>query len=450
MKNFLVKLLTLILAISTALFITTACKTEEEHTHVYYRTYVNSTCTEKGYTIHKCSCGSEYIDEYVDPIGHYFLEYVYDDGVTCTTGGTKTAHCLRVNCKATDTKPAQALGHDFKYYTYNYDATCTANGTKTATCERYGCNETDTVEAENTKLNHDFKNYVYNNDATCGKNGTKTATCERDGCNETDTIEAENTKLNHDFKNYVYNNDATCTANGTKTATCERYGCNETDTIEAENTKLNHSYGDWVSNGDGTHTKTCSNDKNHKVTENCNGGTATCTKLATCVDCNVEYGSLKTHTYSNEYLFNDTHHWQNATCGCNLTQNYGEHSLDANGCCTICAHPITSTNGVLYDYSTDGTYIEVIGYEGNSTKIKIADTYDDLPVKTIYDSSFINSTITEIVIPNSVTSIGNSAFKNCSSLVNIVIPNSVTAIDSYAFDGCSKLEKVYYSGTIDE
>ena len=42
----------------------------------------------------------------------------------------------------------------------------------------------------------------------------------------------------------------------------------------------------------------------------------------------------------------------------------------------------------------------------------------------------------EVIIPNSVTSIEDSAFMYCSGLTNIIIPNSVTNIGSYAFSGC--------------
>ena len=50
-----------------------------------------------------------------------------------------------------------------------------------------------------------------------------------------------------------------------------------------------------------------------------------------------------------------------------------------------------------------------------------------------------NTEITNLVIPNSVTSIGSNAFKGCSALASIDIPNSVTSIGAYAFSGCSGL-----------
>ena len=50
--------------------------------------------------------------------------------------------------------------------------------------------------------------------------------------------------------------------------------------------------------------------------------------------------------------------------------------------------------------------------------------------------------ITDLVIPNSVTSIGEAAFRGCSGLTSVTIPNSVASIGSYAFDGCSGLTSV--------
>ena len=53
----------------------------------------------------------------------------------------------------------------------------------------------------------------------------------------------------------------------------------------------------------------------------------------------------------------------------------------------------------------------------------------------------------EYTIPNSVTTIEDSAFDGCSSLQSIDIPNSVTTIENGAFSGCSSLQSIHLHWT---
>ena len=58
------------------------------------------------------------------------------------------------------------------------------------------------------------------------------------------------------------------------------------------------------------------------------------------------------------------------------------------------------------------------------------------------------SSLTSVTIPNSVKSIGNSAFDGCSSLTSVTIPNSVISIGNHAFAGCSSLASVTISNSV--
>ena len=70
-------------------------------------------------------------------------------------------------------------------------------------------------------------------------------------------------------------------------------------------------------------------------------------------------------------------------------------------------------------------------------------------VTSIGNSAFYDCrSLTSVTFPNSVTSIGNSAFYDCFGLTSVLIPNSVTSIGDYAFYLCRSLTSVTISNSV--
>ena len=173
---------------------------------------------------------------------------------------------------------------------------------------------------------------------------------------------------------------------------------------------------------------------------------------ATCKLCGRSEVSNETpkldHSFKTTYSFDDNYHWYGCS-GCSATSGKALHADDGNGECSVCNVPISATPGVVYDVSADGTYAEVLAYGGTAKKVKIASEYNGLPVKTVYSKAFKgNKTITSVIIPDSVTSIGDEAFSWCSSLESVVIPDSVTSISDHAFSFCDSLESVVIGDSV--
>jgi hypothetical protein len=89
------------------------------------------------------------------------------------------------------------------------------------------------------------------------------------------------------------------------------------------------------------------------------------------------------------------------------------------------------------------------GSLGNVFRQKInANKYVDLDLSGSTFNSIPNdafagcTTLTNVIIPNRVTSIGNASFQNCSCLESVTIPASVTTIGSNAFRNCTSLTSI--------
>lgn len=84
----------------------------------------------------------------------------------------------------------------------------------------------------------------------------------------------------------------------------------------------------------------------------------------------------------------------------------------------------TSEDGIVY--SKDKT--EIIAVPGGKESVNIPSTITSIP-----PAAFIGCMLSSVIIPNSVTVIGRSAFGSCEKLTSVDIPTSVTEIGDYAF-----------------
>ena len=204
----------------------------------------------------------------------------------------------------------------------------------------------------------------------------------------------------HAWGEWTVTKEATCTADGEQTRTCE---CGETEkqTIPA---------------------------KGHKA-----GTKATCTDAQTCTVCSAKLVEAKGHAFGKWVTKIPATKTENGvkeqTClGCGETKN--ETILPCG------------SEGLFFLLRDDGTYYVNKG-SCRDNEVVIPATHNGKPVAGILNEAFYGYTIMKsIVIPDSVTSIGEKAFDRCNSLTSIVIPDSVTSVGDCAFYGCSSLTSV--------
>ena len=145
----------------------------------------------------------------------------------------------------------------------------------------------------------------------------------------------------------------------------------------------------------------------------------------------------KEHTYGSTQYESAHPHRGYKTCQCGDKFYTGETTTRDD--CSECGGEVK--------YAVEGGYLTfdkktgtVTDCDSSVTKANIPHTIKGVTVTSIGGSAFRYCTsLTSVTIPDSVTSIGGWAFADCASLTSVTIPDGVTSIGEYTFSWCTSL-----------
>ncbi len=104
------------------------------------------------------------------------------------------------------------------------------------------------------------------------------------------------------------------------------------------------------------------------------------------------------------------------------------------------------TNGVTdggYEWARTTKGIFITGYNGNATDLELPSKVANKEIVGICDFAFnYRTSIISVVIPDSITIVGERAFANCSSLETVIMGNNIKTIGDYAFYYCTRLKEI--------
>ena len=276
---------------------------------------------------------------------------------------------------------------------------------------------------------HQWSEWTVTTAATCMATGTGSRTCAT--CGEEETVIPIDPNAHQLDPNYIIT-PPTCTTAGSGAVVCLLNSAHNNPSQQVVLPALGHLYGNWTETTaplcetDGEETRICSRDSSHKDT-----------RSVTAIGHDWQFISTATETtdgVTGRICRNDSSH--NETTIEYATGTVGL-SFEAIG------YPTTAyrvRKGTVYS----GT-VHIPAYhrpDANSEYKPVTEIGSD--DGSYNNAAFYNTSITSIIIPTSVTYIGNYAFYQCTGLTSINIPTGVTSIGNSAFSSCTSLTSVTF------
>ena len=159
----------------------------------------------------------------------------------------------------------------------------------------------------------------------------------------------------------------------------------------------------------------------------------------------IDLTNSKIKVLSNDNTF-ETVAVENSMISNFSTEEFGEYDFDITYNDFTCkVHYNVIDDPVLFeDFSftrmSDTGLVYITKYKGNNTRVVLPSKAKGYDVYGIYPQAFLdNYTIEEVVIPDSIQYIGQTAFYNCYSLKKVFATDSLKIIDDSAFNNCTDL-----------
>ena len=447
------------------------------HAHEYEEKVINPTCNTSGYTIYTCECGDSYVDNRVKPLDH--IE-VIDEGKepTCTESGlTEGKHCSRCNEVLVEQKEIEA--RHTEVIDEGKEPTCTESGlTEGKHCSV--CNKVF-VEQKEIEASHkiDNENAVWEiiKEPTENEKGIETTKCKACNNDVYNEISIYDTYLKYKLINNEY-----YIIIGYES---EKFDGGE---IIIPSTYRNIQVKEISENA----FKDCEilekmiiSDSITKIGKGAFEGCTSLTSITIPFVGEKKDGSGDTHFgyifgASSDYIPESlkeviitggesigSYEFRNCTSIESITIPRSIKYIDKNAFEDFTALENVYYCGTIEDWCNIKFYSNTSNpYSNTSNPMEYAEHFYILDenneykevteiiipntIKSIGDYQFDGFDNVKIIeIPSSVTSIGNYAFSKCSSLKIIEISSSVRSIGSYAFYECTSFKSVYYNGTIE-